>query len=94
MLAIGIITIDFQIPGSLCLKDKRMVLRSIKDRLRNNFNISISEVANQDKWQLSTLGIASVSNNKKHVDSTLNKIRDFFENERRIIVTDYQMEML
>ena len=94
MIRVGLLTIDFHISESQSLKEKRVVLKSIKDRIKNHFNVSISEVDNHDKWQLASLAIACVSNDKKHLDGTLNKIRDFFERQRYIIVTDYQIEII
>ena len=94
MIHVGILKIDIQIPGGASLKEKRMVLRSIKDRIRANFNVSVAEVDNHDKWQRATFGVSCVSNDKRHLDSTLNKIRDFFERKKDIVVIDYQMEII
>ena len=94
MMRVGVLRVDFHIGESMSLKEKRVVLRRFKDKIRQNFNVSISEVDNHDKWQAATLGIACVSNDKKHVHSTLNKVRDFFENDRNIVVADYQIEVM
>lgn len=94
MIRIGVLRVDFHIPESTSLKEKRAVLRRIKDRLRNLFNVSVSEVDNHDKWQAATIGISCVSNDKKHLDSVLNKAKNFFEKERNIIITDYQIEII
>ncbi len=94
MIRVGVLKIDFHISDSSSLKEKRSVLRHIKDRVRRDFNVSISEVNNHDKWQLATLVVAFVSNDKKHVDATLNKIKNFFEKNRNIVVLDYQIEMI
>lgn len=61
------------------LKEKRMILRSIRDRLKNNFNISISEVGFNDDHKTILLGIASVSNDKNLLQNTEEKIIDFIE---------------
>ena len=81
MVSVGVLRIDFCVSGSSSLKEKRMVLRRLKDRVRNTFNVSVAEVGHNDKWQLSSFALACVSNEKKHIDATLNKIRDFFEDE-------------
>ena len=94
MMRLGVLKIDFHVSGSMSLKEKRRVLRHLKDRIRNNFNVSISEVDNHDKWQAATLGIACVANDKKHVNAVLNKIKDFFEGTRHILVTDCQIEII
>jgi len=94
MIHVGVLKIDFHISDSSSLKEKRAVLRHIKDRVRRDFNVSISEVNNHDKWKLATLAVSCISNDKKHVDAMLNKIKNFFEKNRNIVVIDYQIEMI
>ena len=91
---VGVIVVHIFIPDASSLKAKRMVLRRIKDRIRFNFNVSIAEVDSQDKWQRAALAASCVSNEKKHADSMLNKVRDFFERDKNITVTDYKMEII
>ena len=93
-MRLGILKIELYINGSNSLKEKRMVLRHLKDRIRRDFNVSISEIDNHDKWQRSTMAIAYVSNDKNHVDKVLNKVRDFFDKNRHVIVSDIKMEIL
>ena len=94
MIHVGVLKIDFHISDSSSLKEKRSVLRHIKDRVRRGFNVSISEVNNHDKWKLATFAISCVSNDKRHVDAILNKIKNFFEKNRNIVVLVYQIEMI
>ena len=94
MIHVGVLKVDFHVPESGSLKEKRMVLRRLKDRIQNNFNVSIAEVDDHDKWQAAALGVATISNDKKHVDSTLSKIKNFFEKERSIVIIDYQTEVM
>ncbi|MFZ5518460.1 MAG: DUF503 domain-containing protein [Candidatus Zhuqueibacterota bacterium] len=91
---VGICQIELFIPESESLKAKRFVLKSLKTKIQNKFNVSIAEVENNDKWQRSTLGVATVSNDKKIVDSTLNKIISFIENDFRVEVVDVSIEIL
>lgn len=94
MIHVGLLQIDFHIPGSGSLKEKRSVLKPIKDRLKNKFNVSICEADNHNKWQLATFGISCVANNKKHLDSVLNKVKDFLEKSRNIVIIDFKLEIL
>ncbi|MGB2706479.1 MAG: DUF503 domain-containing protein [Candidatus Omnitrophota bacterium] len=94
MIRVGVLKIDLHVTNSMSLKEKRFVLMSIKDRIRKSFNVSISEVDNHDKWQAATIGVSCVSNDKRHIDSTLNRIKDFFEKDKNIIVNDYQVEII
>lgn len=94
MTHVGVLKIDFHITESSSLKEKRVILRRFKDKIRRSFNVSVSEVENHDKWQIASFGISCISNDKKHVDATLNKVKDFFERDRTIVVTDYQIEII
>ncbi len=70
----GIGKIQLHLPESQSLKDKRRIVKSIISRLRNQYNISIAEVDDNDLWQLATLGISCVSNNSQHVDETITNV--------------------
>jgi len=58
------------------LKDKRQVLRSLKDKLRRQFNVAVAELDNQDVWQRSVVGVVTLSNEEKHVNEVLQKVLD------------------
>jgi uncharacterized protein YlxP (DUF503 family) len=78
-MIVGVCRVELFIPGSLSLKDKRRVLHSLKDRLRDKFNLSVAEVDSQDLWQKAVVGMACVANEGTHVnqvlDQALNVIR-------------------
>jgi uncharacterized protein YlxP (DUF503 family) len=73
-MIIAVLTVDMYLPGSTSLKDKRAILRRLKDRLANKFNISIAEVDYQDKWQRAQLGVAQVGNDYKFLEKNMNQI--------------------
>ncbi len=91
---VGVLSIDLLLNDSGSLKDKRRVLRRLKDRIKNRFNVSIAEVDDMDKWQKATLAIAAVSNDKKHLSGYLDNIVDFIEKESKIMVLDHATEIL
>ena len=93
-MTIAILRVVLFIGNSNSLKSKRMVLHSFKVRLRNKFNVSISEVANEDKWQKSTLAIVSVGNDKRYMDRQISKIINFIENFNQASIVDYELEMI
>jgi hypothetical protein len=76
-LRVGVVTIELAIPESLSLKDKRRVLKSIKDRLRARFNASVAEVGHLESRQRATLAAAMVSNDGKYLHGGLDKMVDF-----------------
>lgn len=94
MMRVGLLRVDFHISESGSLKEKRAVLRHIKDNIRNKFNASIAEVDNLDKWQMASFGISCVSNDRRHLDSMLNKVKNFFENNRHGVVIDCKTEII
>jgi uncharacterized protein YlxP (DUF503 family) len=92
---VGICRIKLHISDSRSLKDKRRIVKSVVARLRNQYNISIAEVDDQDLWQLVTLGIACVSNQSQHIDETLSKVMSFIiNNYPEMEIVDHQIEIL
>ena len=73
-MVVGSLRVRLLLRESRSLKDKRQVVRSIKDRLRNQFNVSVAEVDALDNRQLAVLGVAMVSNEARHVRTTLEAI--------------------
>ena len=63
-MAIAALTVELSIPLSRSLKDRRQVVRSIKDRLRQGFNVSVAELDEAVTWQSATLGVAAVSSSR------------------------------
>ncbi len=72
-MVIGAFEVRLKVLGARSLKEKRKVLKSLKDRF-SRMNISIAEVDDQDKWQAATIGIALVSNDAVYVNSVIDKI--------------------
>ncbi|MEW6686148.1 MAG: DUF503 domain-containing protein [Candidatus Edwardsbacteria bacterium] len=92
-MIVGTCQIELYIPQSDSLKFKRRVLKSLKERLRQQFNISVSETDNGNLWQRATLGIAMVSNGARFADEIIMRVVDFIRGEREIEVIDYRVEM-
>ncbi|NWF77011.1 MAG: DUF503 domain-containing protein [Chloroflexi bacterium] len=74
---VGVCRIELRLPENHSLKGKRQVIKSIIARLQNKFNVSVAEVDHQDLWQLATLGVACVSNHRRHADETLANVVKF-----------------
>ena len=73
-MIVGSVRVRLLLREARTLKDKRQVLRSIKDRLRNEFNVSVAEVDAQDNRQVIVLGVAMVGNERKYVRTTLEQV--------------------
>jgi uncharacterized protein YlxP (DUF503 family) len=79
-MPIGLLTLEIYIPDARSLKDKRQVLRSLKDRLRRQFNIAIAELDHQETWQRALVGVVSISADTRHLEASLEKVAN--ESER------------
>lgn len=93
-MTVGLCTVELLITDSDSLKDKRQVVKSLKDRIRNRFNVSVAELDGHETWQSSTLGFACIGNGRAIVEQTLNKVLDHVEGEPRAMVVRCDMEML
>ncbi|MGI6684559.1 MAG: DUF503 domain-containing protein [Bacillota bacterium] len=94
-MIVGTCIYDLHLYSTQSLKDKRRVLKSIIDRVKNKFNVSIAEVDQQDNWRHAVLGIAVVSNNTAHVNQVLNTVTKFIENNgEEMEVTHVTMEII
>jgi hypothetical protein len=82
------------IPGSLSLKDKRQVLQSLKDRLRDKFNLSVAEVEAQDLWQKAVVGLACVANEGQYVNQVLDQALNVIRSLPTVEVVQSQRELL
>jgi len=92
---VGVCKISLRLPGNLSLKDKRRVLKSITSRVGNQFNVSIAEVDDHDLWQLTTLGICCVSNNRRYTDEVLSKVVNFIAGGRfEVEIINCEIEIL
>jgi uncharacterized protein len=92
-MVIGVCSIDLRIPGNDSLKGKRSVVRKIKERIKNTFNVSVAEVEYLDKLQRAGLGVAVVSNEASHVHSTLSKVVNFIDRLYLAEIIDYHIEV-
>ena len=84
--------VQLYLPESRSLKDKRQVLKSLKDRLHNRFNASVAEVGFNELWQRSTVAFAVVSNGMDHADEVISKAIRFIEDDGRVQVLDASVE--
>lgn len=92
-MVVGVCILEFLIPGCSSLKEKRFVLRSLKDRLRQRMNLAVSECDHQDLWQRSSLCLVTVSNDSKVVHSVLSKACNLVERDGRVEVLDVHVEL-
>ncbi len=92
---VGICKVKLRLPDNLSLKGKRQVVKSVTARLKNKFNVSVAEVEDNDLWQLATIGICFVSNDRRFTNEVLSKAVDFVVNSQGDYeMLDYEIEIL
>lgn len=92
-MVVGGCSITLYLHGNNSLKGKRRVVNSIKARLKNHFNIAVSEVGDQDDHRRIRIGIATVSSDRKHTEEVLTKAVNFIENLQLAEFIDSKMEI-
>ena len=93
-MVIGVCQLELLLHDNFSLKGKRQALRSIVQRARKKFNISIAEVEGQDLWQKAVLGVCAVGNDRQFVNSTLDRVINFIESTQLTDVADSQIEII
>lgn len=93
-MVVGVLTMKLFLGEASSLKEKRKVIKSIIDRIRARFNVSVAEVGEQNAWQRSTIGVSFVSCEQAHVQQVLAAVARFVESQGTVQMIDYQMELL
>ena len=92
---VGVCKIKLRLPENLSLKGKRGVIKSITAQVGNKFNVSVAEVDDQDLWQLATIGISCISDDKRYTNEVLSKVVEFVSNGRfDVEMLNYEIEIL
>lgn len=73
-MPIAHLTLELRIEGAHSLKDKRQAVRSLKDRLRNSFNVSVAEIEATDLWQRATIGVVSISDSRDYLEGLMQNV--------------------
>ena len=71
---IAFLTLELHIEAAQSLKDKRQVLRSLKDRLRGSFNVSVAEIDPSPVWNRATIGVVSISDSRDYLDGLMKNV--------------------
>jgi uncharacterized protein YlxP (DUF503 family) len=93
-MIVGVCHLDVIIPANRSLKGKRQVIKKIIDRVKNRFNISIAEVGDNELWQRSQLGMSLVGNDRKFVNSYLDRVVNFIEAMNIVDIAHSELEIL
>jgi len=85
-MVIGVVSWDLSLPECRSLKEKRRVLKSLKERMQHRFHVSVAETGDQDVWTRGELTAAVVTTDRRHADSVLDKLDTFLERDGRAVI--------
>ena len=91
-MVVGVARIRLRIPDSRSLKDKRRVVQSLKKRLHNEFNVSVSEVEAQDNRQMAVLGVAQVGSDSRYINGTMDQVVNMIRRCPGAHLIDWELE--
>ena len=94
MLHIGVLQFHLAIPHASSLKDKRSVVKGLKDRLKRHYNVSIAEIDDLDTWNLATLGAIMAGSDVAYINSAMDKLINTLEELRDATLEDHQLEII
>ena len=92
-MVVGVVSFELTLNGCRSLKEKRMVVRSLRDRIRNQFNVSVSETGLQDVPSRGELTVAVVTTDRRRADSVLHKVDHFVESDGRALISGVRREV-
>lgn len=93
-MAVGLLILELHIPEAQSLKDKRKVLRSLKDRLREKYNVAVAELDYEEVWQRSMIGVVTLSNEERHVEQSLQQVLAEADRLLGPVLIDHSVELL
>ena len=92
-MVVGTLRIEFHLEENRSLKGKRRIVKSMVGKVRSKFNASVAEVGSNDKWQKIEMGISTVGNDRRHIDSSLTNILEFLESLYLAEIVDSETEI-
>ncbi len=93
-MIVGVLQLNLFIPQADSLKSKRRILKSLRDKIRQRFNISIAEVNSSNKWQSAMFGASCVSSDRRMVNSILSKVVNLVDQQHTVELVDYSIELI
>lgn len=93
-VVVGLCTIELFLSDCQSLKDKRQILSSLKDRLRQKFNLSVAEIDAQDLWQKGVLALACVANDGRYVNQVLDQAQNMIKSNPIVEIVQSRIELL
>ena len=92
-MVVGCLHVEFHVPDSHSLKDRRSVVKSLKERIRSRFGVAVAEVSETEHWQRAALGVAAVSGQRAEVERLLQEIVRWLREDRFVAVIHIEQEL-
>ena len=93
-MVVGLLQIEVHVPNAHSLKDKRSVLKSLRDQLRGHFNVSVAEVDANDTWQRATVGVSAVGEGRDYVEGLLREVTEWLRRTRLVELIQVEEDYL
>jgi len=93
-MVVAVLQLELSVSDAMSLKDKRRVIKSLKDRIAHAHNVSIAEVAALDEHRRAILGVAMVGNDARYLQGAMSKLVDFVRTVPQVDLLDYRIELL
>ncbi|MEQ9454024.1 MAG: DUF503 domain-containing protein [Phycisphaeraceae bacterium] len=93
-MVVGILQLELAIDGAMSLKDKRRVVRSLKDKLHHEHRVSVAEIDRQDEHRIAILGVAMVTSSVQVAQSVLDKLVDWVQRGHGYVLRDHKIEII
>lgn len=93
-MIVSVLNMQVSVFDAMTLKDKRCVIKSLKDRIANKFNVSIAEVGYNDNIRTALLGVAMVANESRFIESALSSVVDLVRHTPKLSLIDYHIERI
>lgn len=91
---VAVLLISVHLPEAQSLKDKRMVIKSVKEKIKARLNVCVAEIDGQDKWQVATLGFSMIAADPKLLESSVQAIISMVESNPMLVVCEKHLEYL
>jgi uncharacterized protein YlxP (DUF503 family) len=92
-MTIGVCRLELYLPSCGSLKQKRSVLKSLTARIQNKFNVSVSEINDNDLWQKAEIGVAIITNESRYANQVLSSVVELVQRQYDLSLIDYSVEM-
>ena len=92
-MVVGLLQVEVHLPNAQSLKDKRSVIKSLKDQLRGRFNVAVAEVDSNEKWQRATVGISTLAEHRAYVEKLLTEVTEWLRATRLVELIRIEQEL-